>query len=305
MTLLQAVVDLPADLEDEIGAWLWTTGSLGQVVEGESPFADVEDDGRRRMIAYFPEEPTSALADRLRVGLASWGDRVQLVDVSVVEDRDWLAEYRRHAMPFDLGRGFRVDPGDEHRVSSGDAGAERRWLHIPARQAFGTGSHETTRLVAGWLEDLEPADSLTDARVLDVGTGTGILAIIAHCLGASVVIGFDIDPVALPAARINRDINTPDAPIHYYAGTIEALAPEPTFDLALVNVLPGRIRHHLKAIVDRVRIGGRLIASGNLIDEHEQVAGWWRDAGCVVLDHRTDGEWLALLLERRSSELSR
>jgi len=110
--------------------------------------------------------------------------------------------------------------------------AGRRLLRLPARAAFGTGSHESTSLA---LELLEDAD-LQGRRVLDVGTGTGVLAFAALAFGAASVTGFDVDPASPFHARDNSALNG----LHprLFAGRLAALREKPLFDLALVQRRP-------------------------------------------------------------------
>jgi ribosomal protein L11 methyltransferase len=206
--------------------------------------------------------------------------------VERIPDRDWIEPFRRRSRPFPLGRGILIDPREpeEARAAPRDG---RIVLRIPARRAFGTGSHESTRMVVEWLEDLD----LTGRKVLDVGTGTGILAFISILRGAGGLSAVDRDLAAAIAAHENQTLNGLAFPVT--AATVRALQPGTRFDLALVNVLPENIAEDLGAIRGLLTDRGRALFSGILRGR----APWWREtleaAGFRLFDRRVDGDWEA------------
>jgi ribosomal protein L11 methyltransferase len=183
------------------------------------------------------------------------------------------------------------EPGPGFEAADGD----RFLLRIPARQAFGTGSHESTRLVVEWLEQL----TLRNRRVLDLGTGTGILSFVALLFGAASVLALECDLVAALLARQNQELNQLRFPV--LAGGMSCLARRPLFDLLLVNVLPEAIEPDLADLVGVLRPGGRGIFSGLLADQEGRFRSMVEGYGLLVLDRRQRGEWVALMVERRPS----
>ncbi len=278
---------LPADLEERFVAELWSLGALGfETSEGEP--------GRLQLDAWFLS-PTPVAIDRRQ--LDEWRRQgiLQLASKSLA-DRDWLASYREAAEPFEIGRRFRIDPGEvsDQEPADGDS----RWtLRIPAQTAFGTGSHESTRLVLEWLEDLD----LTGLEILDVGTGSGILAFATELLGADRIVGFDIDAPSICIARCNARLN--HASPRLFAGGIEALRPERRFDLALVNILPENFRQ-ISRLADVLKPGGRVISSGNLEERRDELLSRWQEHGFTLKDQRRQAEWIAFLLRLRPSPAS-
>src|SRR4051812_13488080 len=181
MPHLRRIYALPPDLEEAAIAVLWMAGTLGVQ-------STTATDGRLRLEAWFSLE-----ADPIEMLPG-----VELEIEETVPDADWFATWRERAQPFPVGRTLYLDPREPE-----DAPPEvpdgRRLLRLPARAAFGTGSHESTSLA---LELLEDAD-LQGRRVLDVGTGTGVLAFAALLFGAKSVVGFDVDPASPFHARDN------------------------------------------------------------------------------------------------------
>jgi ribosomal protein L11 methyltransferase len=261
-----------AEEEDAAVAWLWERGTLGvQVLDGEP--------GTLRLEAYFENDGSQELP-----GARFLGDEE-------VPAADWLAPYREAAQPFPVGERLLLDPRDPDGVEP-PAAPGRLTLRIPARAAFGTGSHESTRLA---LELLEGVD-LRGKRVLDVGTGTGILAFAARAFGARSAIGLDLDPGAPLHARVNAQLNGLSAA--FFAGSLDAFGgvSASRFDLALINVIPEEIADELPRIASLLRPGGEAILSGILAITGPRVLADWQALGLEPVAERTAAEWVAFRL---------
>ncbi len=289
---LRRIYRLPPELEDTLVADLWLAGTLG--VQSE---LELEADGRLRLTAYFESRP----------GVTEPLPPVECLSEDELPDTDWMAEYRRRSRPFPLGRGLWVDPREpEEPGAAGEAEAEaaaapagRRLLRLPARTAFGTGSHESTALAIELLEAAEPVGQ----AILDVGTGTGILAFAALAWGASRAVAFDADPVAAFQARVNSRLNGLQPRL--FAGRPAALAPDlpaaARFDLAVVNVVPEQILPEIAGLLPALRPGGGLILSGLLAERAPAVAASLGALGFRETDRRRSGDWVALRLDSRPS----
>ncbi len=279
---------LAAADEERLAAELWELGTLGvelEALEGGDLLARAYFAGPREAAMRRPPETWRRLG-------------ADLVERGVEADRDWLADYRSRARPIPVGRRFTVDPrepGEEE--GAGRVGLEpgRILLRLPARAAFGTGSHESTRLAIELLEE-EP---LAGRRVLDVGTGSGILAFAALALGAASAVGVEIDPEAALVAAQNRRLN--DFAPRFVAGRAAALAPREPFDLVLANVLPEAILPELGELARLTRPGGRAILSGILEARAAEMGARLAAAGFRLRGHRVAGEWRALVGEREGS----
>lgn len=251
-------------------AELWERGTLGvQVLDGGEA-------GTLRLEAYFDGEAPTEMEGATFLGSEE------------VPPADWLAPWREAAQPFPVGERLLLDPRDP---DSGEASSEpgRTTLRIPARAAFGTGSHESTRLALELLEGLD----LAGKRVLDVGTGTGVLAFAALRFGAARAVALDLDPAAPFHARVNARLNRLRPAL--LAGGVGALAPRPAarFDLALVNVVPEEIAADLPAIAALLVPGGDAILSGILAASGPRVVAEVGALGLAPVAVRAEEEWIA------------
>lgn len=185
------------------------------------------------------------------------------------------------------------------------AGFAGRELVIEPGQAFGTGAHASTRLALEALIGL-PAHRLQGKRVLDVGCGSGVLALAALALGADRAIACDLDPLATTAARAAGAANGLEDRLALFTGSLDALGPAARgrFDVGIANLLRRELEPLLEALVACLRVDGALLLAGLLVSERAGVEARLAALGCSVdgaLERvDADGEgWLGLRVWRR------
>lgn len=200
------------------------------------------------------------------------------------ERLDWLEQYQQSLTAMEIGARFVVAP-DASLIRD----SERMAIVVPQEQAFGTGSHETTALCIETLESLDVAGK----RGLDVGSGSGILAIAMVRLGAAKVIAFDNDPDAYAALRDNRIRNGVEMSL--FIGSVEALR-SGTFDVITMNIIPEVILPLLGEVVAHLAENGWLILSGILVVKREEVVAAAEAHGLRVVSERSKGEWWLCVL---------
>lgn len=280
-------VEAPVELEDELAGRLWMAGSVGSWSE---PVAQ----GRVRLNAFFEHDADSP--PDLEAALADCGAGIGVVAVEAVAEQDWLAGWRAGAAPIEVGTRFLVDPREPSETAVPVDAGGRLLLRLPARTAFGVGSHESTRLAVELLE----RQAVAGRRVLDVGTGTGILALAALRLGAREVVALDLDPAA--ALLLPQYMALNRARFAAFVGSVRALAPGAGrggrgFDLALVNVVPREIAPDLSALAAALRPGGAALFSGILGARSGGALERLARHGFREVSRREAGEWIAFATE--------
>jgi len=252
-------IECDADDRDLLIAELWELGSSG--IAELSP---------ARVRAFFEEQAADRGILRRRYPGARW---------RVEEERDWVEAARQIWRPMEVGKRFFLVP--EWRDDPTPAGRLR--ITVNPGMAFGTGVHETTQLCLEALEDLlEPG-----MRVLDVGTGSGILARAARLLGAERVYACDIDPVAIAIAGEG------------FVGSADDVAAN-SADLALANISPEAVIRLAPDLLRVLRPGGKLIASGFENGEVAQVQAVLPPAAAV----RQKNTWISIIVRNEAASNS-
>jgi len=214
----------------------------------------------------------------------------ETISLQRIQDKDWNAEWKKNYHAIRITENILIKPSWEEQQDE----APKVVIKIDPEMAFGTGTHETTRLCLQLLEEtIRP-----NARILDVGTGTGILAIAAIKLGAGLTFAFDIDPVAVHTARANAVKNGAISRLYLFTGTISALS-NTKFDLVLANVNRTQIENMLNDFYRLTSPNSQLIISGILKDEDERITEQFLAQGFTVLYRKTEGEWIAYKLGRK------
>ncbi len=209
--------------------------------------------------------------------------------IGIEAEKDWLREWRQRLKPFPVGARWWINPG----AGPSPAAVQNRipiWLE--PQMAFGSGTHESTQLCLEVLETLP----LTGTTVLDIGTGSGILAIAAAKLGAECILACDIDPVAVQVAKSNFSRNRVDQPIRLFTGEVEALGRR-GFDVILANLEGNLIDQKLKHFGQHLKPEGRLVLSGLLGRDAIRIrrSARIRNLPLTLLEDLAKGEWRCLV----------
>jgi ribosomal protein L11 methyltransferase len=228
-------------------------------------------------------------------GLRPIGD----LSARVVHEEDWANAWKAHFPVLRVGRWIVIRPTwRRHRREPGDV-----ILALDPGMAFGTGLHPTTRLCLAALESLADRGVLAagaldggPARVLDVGSGSGILSIAAAKLGAREVLAVDVDPIAVDASSANARRNRLARVIRSRAGS--APSGEGPFDVVLANLIASLLITLADGLLEDVRPGGTLLASGIFENREADVTAALEARGLVIAGSWTEGDWVALEAHR-------
>lgn len=313
----QYTIHTTEEAEDLVLSMLYDLGITNVEVKDSLPVMDEEDlklyedvmpvleesDGSSDIVFYTSdEEDAEALLSQVREGLEELKAFVDTGDASITEeeteDKDWVNNWKEHFSAF-MVDDVLIKPT---WVDMPEDMPHRLMVEIDPGTAFGTGSHETTKLVIhGMKKYLKPGD-----RVLDVGTGSGILGIIALKSGASYALGTDIDELAVEAAEENIAVNGLEKEqFSLILGDIlteekvQKAVGDECFDMAVANILADVIIPLQKEVVRHIKPGGILITSGiiNLKEEAVREA-LLANPALTITDTLYEGEWVSFIARK-------
>jgi ribosomal protein L11 methyltransferase len=239
-------------------------------------------------------ELTEALGHLQAFGLRPIGE----LTTRIVHETDWAEAWKAHFPVLRVGRRVVIRPTwRRHRAATDDV-----VLALDPGMAFGTGLHPTTRLCLASLERLSDRGVLAGARVLDVGCGSGILAIAAAKLGADSVLGMDTDPIAVEATTANAARNGLGGRIAARPGSLPS--GEAPYGVVVANLIASLLVTLAPLLRDELRPAGTLLASGIFVDREPEVRAAFEAVGLAVADRDVEGEWVALEARAPAAETS-
>lgn len=232
------------------------------------------------------KEELDGLRDFMDIGEGS-------IAVDETEDIDWINNWKQYFKQFYVDDILIIPSWEEVKEEDKD----RMIIHIDPGTAFGTGMHETTQLCIRQLKKYVTEDT----EMLDVGTGSGILSIVALKLGAKHAVGTDLDPCAVPAVEENKEANEiPVQDFDMMIGNIiddkevqDAVGYE-KYDIVAANILADVLVPLTPVIVNQMKKGGIYITSGIIDQKEETVVKTVKDAGLEVLEVTYQGEWVSV-----------
>ena len=261
------------------------------VEEKENGLLEVagEDKTSEQLLAEIKEE-LSGLQEFMDIGEGT-------VSVDETEDIDWINNWKQYFHQFTIDD-ILVIPSWEEAEPENEG---RLVLHIDPGTAFGTGMHDTTQLCIRALRKYITKDTV----LLDVGTGSGILAILSLMFGAKKAIGTDLDICAVDAVRENKEANgIPEDSFELLIGNIitdkevQDQVGYECYDIVVANILAEVLVPLTPVIVNQLKKGGIYITSGIIDDKEETVAVAVRAAGLTVLDIQHQGEWVSVVARK-------
>jgi ribosomal protein L11 methyltransferase len=283
----ELTVAVPEDASEGLTNFVWELGALG-VVE-EEPAG-----GPPHLRAFFPRTADTAIlaarVDAYLAALDALGFRGgQPARVAPIADEDWAEAWRAHFAPFGIGRRLVIAPPWESPAPDG-----RVVLTIEPGRAFGTGQHGSTAGCLALVESI--VERQAPARVIDLGTGSGILAIAAARLGAGTVIAVDSDPDAVASATANVERNALTGRVRCAVADAATLQATPA-PLVLANLLAAAHRTLAPTYARLVTPGGLIVLGGLLDAEADGVVAAVGTHGFARRDARSVEGWTSLVCE--------
>ena len=300
------------DAEDMVICTLAEVGIEGVEIQDKKPlteedkaqmFADImpegpADDGIAYLNFYLEEDADKeAILKDVRAALDELKSYMDIgeatIEESQTEDKDWINNWKQYFHQFYVDDILIVPSWEEVKAEDQD----KMILHIDPGTAFGTGMHETTQLVIRQLKKYVTPDT----EMLDVGTGSGILGIVAIKLGAKHVLGTDLDPCAVPAVAENKEANgIPEEAFDMMIGNIiddkevQDQAGYEKYDIVTANILADVLIPLTPVIVHQMKKGAYYITSGILDVKEEVVVEAVKAAGLTVVEVTHQGEWVSV-----------
>ena len=309
------------EAEDIIISTLYDIGLEGAQIEDNVPltplekeqmFVDIlpqmqEDDGIA-YLSFFVEETedgellmngeiTKEILNAVKTELDGLRDFMDIGEGSIAidetEDIDWINNWKQYFKQFYVDDILIIPSWEEVKEEDKD----RMIIHIDPGTAFGTGMHETTQLCIRQLKKFVKEDT----ELLDVGTGSGILSIVALKLGAKHAVGTDLDPCAVPAVEENKEVNEiPTQDFDMMIGNIiddkevQDKVGYEKYDIVVANILADVLVPLTPVIVNQMKKGGIYITSGIIDNKEETVVEAVKAAGLEVLEVTYQGEWVSV-----------
>lgn len=301
-----------SEAEDIVISTLADLGIQGVEIEDKQPlteedkrqmFVDIlpdmpEDDGVAYLNFYLePEDDNEAILKRVEEELEELRVFLDIGEGTIIrsetEDKDWINNWKQYFHQFYVDEILIIPSWEEVREEDRD----KMIIHIDPGTAFGTGMHETTQLCIRQLKKyVKPGD-----EVLDVGTGSGILSIIALKLSAGHALGTDLDPCAVSAVKENKAVNgIPEGAFDMLIGNIiddrqvQERAGYEKYDIVTANILADVLIPLTPVIKSRLKPGGIYITSGILDVKEQEVREAVEGAGLAVVEITRQGEWVSI-----------
>lgn len=302
---LEIACDVPADITDIVAEYLAELSGNGVCVENLNVDAfspsEIIHSPVMTIRAYFSDtDDIDARAAEISSFLAGLADQhpgfvFSKPSVSTVHSEDWSNSWKANFKSLRVGRRLLIVPSwEEARPRPDDI-----VLHLDPGMAFGTGGHETTRLCLELLERImDEMPTLLTPSVLDLGTGSGILAMAAVQLGAGRVCAVDIDPQAVEVAQENLAANGLADQVEFSTTPLESMTG--CFDVILANILAEELVRLAPHLNERLASGGTLVLSGILAEKEALVRNGFAPYPLDYLETRHDGEWVAILYRKGS-----
>ncbi len=297
-------LDIPQYLEDPIAGFIFDLGSHGVFTDRAKsrPYFDLfsgPKPERLVLLAYFiRDENLEKRVEQIREFIRSAAqaqerEEIPKVSYEILMDEDWAENWKCLFQVVRIGKQIVIKPSWESVTPApGEVVVE-----ITAGMAFGTGTHFSTRLALILLEEtLEEMKKKGPVSVLDVGTGSGILGIVAVKLGVEKVVGIDLDPRAVEIARNNAYLNQVTARMETSETPVAQVPGE--FEIVVANILAEDLIEMKKELVGHMKKSGYLILSGVLTAKREMVREAFEAEGVVLDRDPTEDEWIGMRFKK-------
>jgi ribosomal protein L11 methyltransferase len=270
------------------------SGDSRETLEGffltHSTFAGAQEHDDGTVTFYIPSSEWNAeFEERIESFCAGHTD-VEFLGSEIIEDRDWNAEWEATILPVKATPELVITPS--WRMDDAKEMGSKYIITIDPKMSFGTGHHETTRLCLAAMESLE----MNNRTVLDLGTGSGVLAIYALLRGAKHAVGIDTDHWAIENTLENRERNEiPEAQFEIRKGTIDVVQKGERFDIILANIHRNILLEIAEQIHSHAMSGAHVVLSGILMYDAEEIRSAYEKAHFAFVRELKENEWACMV----------
>jgi ribosomal protein L11 methyltransferase len=282
---LEVALTIPLQHEEIVSNFIIEEVAFGLVTE------DLDGD-LARIICYLPQNNNP---DEKIEKIKRYISFMEILPQDLIDERirtknikeiDWINEYQKGFKPVVIDDLAIKTPWDETEFP------DKRIIVIEPKMAFGTGKHETTQLCLRAINKaVEPG-----MKILDLGTGSGILSIYAAMLGASEILGLDIDPEAVPNAKENAETNNVSDIFEARTGSMEQVDKNNYYDMIIANLIYEGIVKLFDDFLKALKPGGKLILSGILDEQESQLTDFIKAKASFEIEIMQQNEWLCYIL---------
>jgi ribosomal protein L11 methyltransferase len=284
MSWIEINLNIPQESLEAISGYLFAMGCEG---------INVTD---KNVIIYFTQHRWS---DEIKLGLLEFVGQIipqfgmRDIQVKSLSDQDWLKNWKEYYKPIQVtSRIIIKPPWEKYQVQEGE-----HVITINPQMAFGTGNHESTQLMILALDELLK----NGMQVLDVGSGSGILAFVCDKLGAELVLGIDHDINAIKNAGENARLNQSSANVRFVLGRLEQFHAS-EYDLVLANINARVLSNYADLFPQFMKLGSKLIISGILRSDETRMIDTFQKRNFKLIKKNAMKEWLALVFELDKKE---
>lgn len=288
---------LPKIEVEDLLSRLLVLESIGSLENLHPNSQQEENKDRTELVVYFPDQDVEALAEVLH---AYERDRISCRSIERIGQGDWATAWKAHFKPFFLASDVVVRPSWESYTPAGD----EKIVVLDPGMAFGTGQHDSTRFCAEFLSEIRRADPRLTS-IIDVGCGSGILALVAGKLGFAEVTGIDNDPEAVRVALENRARNADCSTVQFLKCEDDLSVRHPQMlsfpaDVVVANIIAEALCELKPRLLALVKPGGLLVLSGILVERASLVEAAFSDLELQA--RKTSVEWCAYLYKVPNSK---
>ncbi len=253
-------------------------------------FAGSQENDDGSITFFVPSEDWNAELHSLINEFCGAHPELEFIGAEIIEDRDWNAEWEATIDPMQATPELVITPS--WKMDDAKALGSKYIITIDPKMSFGTGHHETTRLCLAASETLD----MTGRSVLDIGTGSGVLAIYALLRGATHAIGIDTDSWAIANTLENRELNAlSDQQFEVRQGTLDVVREGEMFDVIFANIHRNVLLEVAKQIRSHAATGAHVILSGILVYDAAEIRAAYEKANFTIVRELQENEWTCLI----------